>query len=382
MVPLLQLPASVANLLNIHSNQSLNFEANILLLIKYLLQLGSRIPSREEFDLTLLRARQDTKVSSSSDGQSLSVVAPAQLPFLAKLCISSCSGLATILLAQNTLAVGLSEALKFLATLPPANKRPHYIFIINVSRQRGTEFCVVVPGPLQARALIEASLSTSETLKENNVQVVTGKIHVLSSHFTRNSPDQDHRCLDLGRFTQVGLLIIVPPSDVLYQQTLERLYSSDLLVDLGLVTTNSRESCEQFLMKLDNSKVSQTKFEHFLVSIQCMPQTLFVLIQDQAHLDIFRFPQLQQYQRGGLASQVVNAPSVVNAPNVLCLQVSSLPYNLQTNKSRIAKGNEIFMETCQYQVSQICSLKFAEFMIIYYSFVCKLKKCNKPCNIV
>lgn len=40
MVPLLQLPASVANLLNIHSNQSLNFEANILLLIKYLLQLG------------------------------------------------------------------------------------------------------------------------------------------------------------------------------------------------------------------------------------------------------------------------------------------------------------------------------------------------------
>lgn len=61
---------------------------------------GSRIPSREEFDLTLLRARQDTKVSSSSDGQSLSVVAPAQLPFLAKLCISSCSGLATILLAQ------------------------------------------------------------------------------------------------------------------------------------------------------------------------------------------------------------------------------------------------------------------------------------------
>lgn len=38
--------------------------------------------------------------------------------------------------------------------------------------------------------------------------------------------DQDHRCLDLGRFTQVGLLIIVPPSDVLYQQTLERLYSS------------------------------------------------------------------------------------------------------------------------------------------------------------
>lgn len=98
-------------------------------------------------------------------------------------------------------------------------------------------------------------------------------------------------------------------------------------------------------------------------------------------LFIIRFPQLQQYQRGGLASQVVNAPSVVNAPNVLCLQVSSLPYNLQTNKSRIAKGNEIFMETCQYQVSQICSLKFAEFMIIYYSFVCKLKKCNKPRNM-
>lgn len=44
------------------------------------------------------------------------------------------------------------------------------------------------PGPLQARALIEASLSTSETLKENNVQIVTGKIHLLSPHFDRNSP--------------------------------------------------------------------------------------------------------------------------------------------------------------------------------------------------
>lgn len=65
---------------------------------------------------------------------------------------------------------------------------------------------------------------------------------------------------------------------------------------------------------------------------------------------MFRFPQLQQYQRGGLASQIVNAPSIVNAPNVLCLQVSSLPYNLQTNKSRVAPENEIFMETNQYQV--------------------------------
>lgn len=42
MVPLLQLPPPLVSLLNVQNNQALNFEANILLLIKYLVQLGKR----------------------------------------------------------------------------------------------------------------------------------------------------------------------------------------------------------------------------------------------------------------------------------------------------------------------------------------------------
>lgn len=42
MRPLLQVPPSIAKILNVQSNQVLNFEANILLLMKYFLQLGKQ----------------------------------------------------------------------------------------------------------------------------------------------------------------------------------------------------------------------------------------------------------------------------------------------------------------------------------------------------
>ena len=72
-------------------------------------------------------------------------------------------------------------------------------------------------------------------------------------------------------------------------------------------------------------------------------------------LSLSRFP-LGQQQPGGMAHRYVNSHDVLDAPNLLTLQVTSLPYNLQTKKSRIAPQNEICMQTSMPQVSQNISV--------------------------
>lgn len=47
---------------------------------------------------------------------------------------------------QSSIAEGLSETLKMLSTVASSQRRPLYVVIVHVSRQRGTEFCIVVVG--------------------------------------------------------------------------------------------------------------------------------------------------------------------------------------------------------------------------------------------
>ncbi|XP_041483730.1 GREB1-like protein isoform X2 [Lytechinus variegatus] len=399
--------------------QSMNFETMALVMIQYIVQLGDDAPTKGELDAAMLRARQDTSIKDLAGQHNIpqfTTVAPAQLPLLAKLAVASSNGRVKILISQNSIAEGLSEMLKWLASSSKDTKRPKYIVVIHVSRQRGTEFCVAVVGSKQVRAITESKLSTAETFKEISYEIITGKMQLLDSHFFKNSPtghdidalldnfssslggevfipfdgdilqrtpetdaqdmiviskdqsepmftlhqaqitaamkilsqvctiaDSDQMALDLGRFIQVHLLIIVPPSKALYSQTLTRLVQSNLLVDLGLVSTNDLDSAEPYVMQCDSSSENQAKFDMFINKVKTMPHTLFVLVQDQAHLDI-RIPSTgQQTPAGGFAHKYVNSHDVLDAPNLLTLHISSQPYSLQTKKSRIAPQNEIPM---------------------------------------
>ncbi|XP_033645138.1 GREB1-like protein isoform X1 [Asterias rubens] len=437
--------AHAAESLGLLGMQGINFETMALVMIQYFVQLGDRLPNKEELDSALLKARQDTIIKDQGGQHNIpqfTTVAPAQLPMLAKLAVATSEGRVKIIIAQGSIAEGVSETLKLLVTMGPNEQRPLYYVIVHVSRQRGTEFCIVVSGCRQARALLEARLSVPETFKEISYEIITGKIQLLTNHFSKNSPaghdidallesfsgslegevfvpfngellqrteetvaaememsttkeytpepfklhplqistamkilsqvcaiaDSDQMALDLGRFIKVDLLFIVPPSSMLFQQTVTRLIESNLLVDLGLTTTNTQKTAEQYIMQCSTSSENQAKFDNFVSKVKIMPHTLFVLVQDQAHLDIYRYSVSQQ-QHGGIVHRYTNCLDILDAPNVLTLQVSGLPYNLQTKKSRIPPQNEIYMptmmkqspssqsdvDTCYFGIEEYCS---------------------------
>ncbi len=59
----------------------------------------------------------------------------------------------------------------------------------------------------------------------------------------------------------------------------------------------------------------------------------------------------------GLADRVVNCQEVLNAMNLLVLQVSCFPYTLQTRQSRISTHNEVHWPSNESLVSIILTPK-------------------------
>ena len=70
---------------------------------EYNFSSDDRIPSREELDVALLKARQDTVIKDMAGQHNIpqfTTVAPAQLPLLAKLAVATSSGRVRILVAH------------------------------------------------------------------------------------------------------------------------------------------------------------------------------------------------------------------------------------------------------------------------------------------
>ncbi|XP_070556492.1 GREB1-like protein [Ptychodera flava] len=423
-----QLPPAVLDSMGLLGGPTLSVETMALITIQYLVQLGTRVPSREELDAAFLKARLESVVKDRPMQQTppaFVTVAPAQLPWLARMSASTSRGRVKVIVPQVSLAEGVNEAMRLLCNINPNMKQPLYVVVIHVSRQRGTEFCVIVSGPLQARVLLESHFSIPECFKEISYQIITGKIHLLHTHFKRNSPenlgddvlldnyaaslkgnvflpfnggveekvredvavgmkacavpanspedfklhpvqiavamkilsqvcaiaDSDQMALDLGRFSKVDLMIITAPSLVARQQTVERLAQSGLLVDLGLEEVSSIKAAENHVMRCDKSPESQAKFENFVKRVKSHPYTLFVLIQDQAHIDINRHSFGAQPL--GLADRYINCPEILESPNALTLQVTPTPYVLQTKKSRLSPHNEVYMPTSVNQMTNV-----------------------------
>ncbi|XP_042559718.1 GREB1-like protein isoform X2 [Clupea harengus] len=403
-----QLPEKTLENLGMTSSQLLTVETMALLTLQYLARLGpEQIPLREEFEQIVLKA-----MLCGPPGPSVS---PAQLPWLARVEASVSGGTVQVLVTHSSLGEGISESLRSLCEGPHQQCLPNYMLIICASKMSGNEFCVLVLGKYQARALAEGMLTTNEFLKEISYELITGKVSGLAAHFRSTSSgdnlekqlikyqrrrkeqviqpfqgdvtdyihsqeavamvpasdtdllnevfqilppqlsvarsllsqvcsiaDSGSQSLDLGRFCKVDFLVLVPPSHVLMHQTTERIRQSGVLVDLGMEdATSALQKSDKYVVRLDADV--HTKMEAFMRKVKQNPYTLFVLIHDNSHVDLnsalsgsVRHGELQ-----GLADRVVNCQEVLEAVNLLVLQVSCFPHTLQTRQSRISVHNEV-----------------------------------------
>uniref|UniRef100_A0A8C7LFI0 GREB1 like retinoic acid receptor coactivator n=1 Tax=Oncorhynchus kisutch TaxID=8019 RepID=A0A8C7LFI0_ONCKI len=404
-----QLTEKTLSSLGLNSSQLLSVETIILLTLQYLARLGSeQIPLRELFEQIVLKA-----MLICPGGLSIS---PAQLPWLARLGASVSGGRVQVLVTQNSLGEGISESLRSLCNGPPHQQcLPTYVVIVFASKMSGNEFCVLVLGKYQARALAEGMLTTNEFLKEISYELITGKVSVLESNFKTTSlgdnldkqllhiqrqrkgqviqpfqgdvtdhipsqeaatmvppsesgelselfqihspqlsvarsllslvcsiADSGSQSLDLGRFCKVDFLVLVPPSHVLVNQTAHRIQQSGVLVDLGIEDASSaHQRSDQYVVRLDGD--FHVKMEAFLRKVKQNPYTLFVLIHDNSHVDLTsaRSGSVCHGELQGIADRVVNCQEVLEALNLLVLQVSCFPFALQTRQSRISVHNEV-----------------------------------------
>ncbi|KAM9719355.1 GREB1-like protein isoform 2-T3 [Menidia menidia] len=421
--------------LGLHSSQILNVETMILLTLQYLARLGlQQIPLREELEQIVLKAMLCCPGSPA--------ISPSQLPWLARLEASVSGGSVQVVVTHTSLGEGISESLRSLSEGPQHQQSlPTYVVIICASKMSGNEFCVLVLGKYQARALAEGMLTTNEFLKEISYELITGKVGILASHFKTTSlgdnldkqlvryqrrrkgqviqpfqvdvtdhihsqeaasmsppsdtdllskvfqiypsqlcvarnllsqvcsiADSGSQNLDLGRFCKVDFLVLVPPSHILVHQTAQRIRQSGVLVDLGYEdASTANQKSEKYVVRLDTDV--HTKMEAFMKKVKQNPYTLFVLIHDNSHVDLTSAlsGSVCHGEMQGLADRVVNCQEVLDALNLLVLQVSCFPHTLQTRQSRISVHNEIHWPTNEPMQTEQCPNDLVYFGLRDYS---------------
>ncbi|XP_062864139.1 protein GREB1 [Trichomycterus rosablanca] len=327
---------------------------------------------------------------------------PSQLPWLAKLATSSCGDAVLVLDSAASLAEALTDTLQRL--MEGKLSHTHFVVIICMGRSQETESCVVVTGKHQARTLAESMLSPKECVREINQELSSGMTAELDDYFNSLGPDGDvetllnqansdtkspsvpgsgpensgeplcsehrvewreirpiqlavarkllsHVCaiadssthnLDLGSFDKVEFLICVPPSEVTFHQVVLHLWNSGVLQELGLdQDCLSPKNAEQYVVKLDQAAV--TKISGFIQKSKLNPYTLFILVHDHAHWDVTseEYSRLGGLPSSGLVDSLLNCKHIQEAPNVLTLHVTSFPFALQTQHTRISPYNEI-----------------------------------------
>uniref|UniRef100_A0AAZ3RRZ4 GREB1-like protein n=1 Tax=Oncorhynchus tshawytscha TaxID=74940 RepID=A0AAZ3RRZ4_ONCTS len=185
--------------------------------------------------------------------------------------------------------------------------------------------------------------SESELLSEM-FQIHPPQLNVARSLLSQvcSIADSGSQSLDLGRFRKVDFLVLVPPSHILVNQTAQRIRQSGVLVDLGIEDASSaHQRSDKYVVRLDGDV--HGKMENFMRKVKQNPYTLFVLIHDNSHVDLTSAlsGSVCHGELQGLADRVVNCQEVLEAMNLLVLQVSCFPFTLQTRQSRISVHNEV-----------------------------------------
>ncbi|XP_036066792.1 protein GREB1 isoform X3 [Oryzias melastigma] len=153
--------------------------------------------------------------------------------------------------------------------------------------------------------------------------------------------DSSTQNLDLGSFDRISFLILVPPSEVTFQQTVFHLRNSGVLQDL----VSSDQECmskleaEEYVVKMD--KQAQARIDHLTQEAHRNPYTLYILVHDHAHWDISSSSCSSPDGGLGLVDLLLNSQQVKDAANILILHVTSFPFALQTQCTRVSPYNEI-----------------------------------------
>uniref|UniRef100_A0A8C9WAS2 Growth regulating estrogen receptor binding 1 n=1 Tax=Scleropages formosus TaxID=113540 RepID=A0A8C9WAS2_SCLFO len=323
----------------------------------------------------------------------------SQLPWLAKLAASSCGEGVLVLDTAGSLTEGLEDT--FLCLQEGKLAQTNYVVIICLPRGHDIESCVVVTGKQQARALAESMHTPADSLKEIARQLATGKVAELDTFFSSLGPGKvvlgklwagtwqeltytfgsrttnkgapsgaeyrvewheirpiqlavarkllSHLCaiadsstqnLDLGSFDKVDFLILVPPSEVTFQQIALHLWSSGVLQELGLdAKGTSHIEAEQRVVRLNRE--AQGRINTLIHNSRINPSTLFILVHDHAHWDLSRGPYAGGDSCSGLVDSLLNCQGIWEAPNIVTLHVTSFPFALQTQSTRISPYNEV-----------------------------------------
>ncbi|PKU40796.1 greb1-like protein [Limosa lapponica baueri] len=343
-----QLENKDLDLLGLTSSQLLSVENMILLTIQYLVQLGpDQIPLREEFEQIMLKAMQEFTLRERSLQMSAQCVSvsPGQLPWLARLIASVSRDLVHVVVTQNSLAEGISETLRSLNEMKHQQKLPDYVVAICASKIRGNEFCVVVLGQYQSRALAESMLTTSEFLKEISYELITGKVSFLASHFKNTSLGDDLDKLLEKMLQQRGESVIIPfngdvsecvssqeATAMVSTQEPATAYSCQKALVPGLCHSRQWQS-EPGSGPLQQSRLHRysSPFRSPGAADPSTDSTISAISSSLSHGE----------PSHGLADRVINCREVLEAFNLLVLQVSSFPYALQTQQSRISSSNEV-----------------------------------------
>ncbi|MEQ2270743.1 hypothetical protein XENORESO_011147 [Xenotaenia resolanae] len=153
--------------------------------------------------------------------------------------------------------------------------------------------------------------------------------------------DSSTQNLDLGSFNRVSFLILVPPSEVSFQQTALHLRSSGVLQELGSSEQElvSQREAEHYVVKMDQS--AQSRIDKLIQEAQTNSYTLYILVHDHAHWDISSTSCSNTHSSLGLVDRFLNSRQVKESTNILILHVTSFPFALQTQCTRISPYNEI-----------------------------------------
>ncbi|XP_061820315.1 protein GREB1 isoform X4 [Nerophis lumbriciformis] len=189
-------------------------------------------------------------------------------------------------------------------------------------------------------------LATKETCTEYSVEwrevrpIQLAVARKLLSHVCAIA-DSSTQNLDLVSFDRVNFLILVPPSEVTFQQTVLHLWSSGVLQELGSLDQEcaSQRDAERFVVKMDQS--AQVQIDSLIQEAHSNSYTLYILIHDHAHWDISSASYCNSESGLGLVDQLLNSRRIRDAPNILILHVTSFPFALQTQFTRISPYNEI-----------------------------------------
>ncbi|CAG5853662.1 unnamed protein product [Menidia menidia] len=217
-------------------------------------------------------------------------------------------------------------------TLTPKDKQSP-----NDSQMQGSKD---VPSPKQAASSPKDSCSeySAEWHEVRPIQLAVAR--KLLSHVCAIA-DSSTQNLDLGSFDRISFLILVPPSEVAYQQTVLHLWSSGVLRELGSLEDEclSQQDAERYVVKFDQS--AKARIDNLLQEAHKNTYTLYILVHDHAHWDICNSSCSRSDSGLGLVDQLLNSRQVKEATNILILHVTSFPFALQTQCTRISPYNEI-----------------------------------------